>query len=789
MHILPHLPLTVKYMYTSGAQKVLSKSQLDLDGHPLITKEYYDFMDANETDFTPQQDGQPPTTKAAQHVWCAQKEQLTKEQLFYLEQSLSELNDKLLPLKACAEIESKCLVISPLKDAGAVDNWEDQVTTVHKEHLEGLCTEIVSFPKDAKADVQDFVYDRSDSILVVKREKLSIIIAGKKDVIAEACEKIAEMCLEHQITTREIDLQRKHVKYLAKFCHQDFQKLGHVVCDFEFKPDVEKVIVTAYPNGHSEVDEIIGRMDEATEKNITLSHSAFKLLSSQRGTKKLNEIFDVLASQLVYDLEQYQDSSGETQYRIIFLSKRDDVLKKVKHNVKLYTHEEGFLTSAAKIRVCSSKEWRDFVSNLCDESFVAITADEASSRIIVTGEKLACPDVVDRVRKFLAKHTNIEERLVVNQSEWCIISSNFNNEVNGINEQAKRKQVKVEWPKKMNASSLSIVISGEPGVVDDIKVQVTMLVAKVCKKEARIAGVPAVVHVLESMGDKIRLLETDERVRIDVNLENGDNGTAAATQTVGEVPRQVCSGTSPDGCRVSVYTGDSTQNAPVGVIVNFITPDPNPQMGHLKHLLESGGLEATEDFRRKISQFIELKPGNVFKTRVGQLRCSQLVHCVLPSWKSSSESDVNKEFFLEEALTQVMQDASMSGSMLLMPLTSAPLHYPVNLFARLVMDAVTYQATSPNLHISVYVEELQHAKEFEGALQTRHFQVHTKVPLGSPLLSAGRKAQETASPTTASAKTITSNLSSFISVVKGDLLQQQVGLVDSASRNRFINMM
>ena len=762
---------------------MLSKSQLDLDGHPLITKEYYDFMDTTETDFTPQQSGQPPAAKAAQHAWCAQKEQLTREQLFYLQQSLSELNDKLLPLKACAEIESKCLVISPLKDAGAIDNWEDQVTTVHKEHLEGLCTEIVSFPKEARLDVQDFVLDRSDSILLVKREKQSITIAGQKDVIAEACKKIAELCLEHQITEREIDLQQKYIKYLERFCHQEFKKLGHVVCDLQFKPDIKKVIVKAYPNGHSEVDKIIGRASEASEKNVSLSYPAFKLLSSQRGTEKLKEIFTISFSQLVCDLEQYQDSNGDTQYRICFLSNNKEVLKDVMQTVQLYVHEETFQTTASKIRVCSSKEWRDFVADIYEQHFVAITADETSSTITVTGELVFCPDIVERIRNFLAKHTNIEERLIVGQSEWCIISSNFSNEMNRINEQAKKKQVKVEWPERINEPSLSVVISGEPGVVDDIKVQLKLLVAKVCKKEARITGVPAVVHVLESMEDKIRLLETDAKVRVEINLENSDNCTATAIQSVGEVPHQVCSGTSPIGCQVSVYTGDCTQNAPVGVIVNFITPDPNPQMGHLKHLLESGGLEATEDFRRKISQFIELKPGNVFKTRVGQLRCSQLVHCVLPSWKSSSESDSYKQFYLQAALTQVMQDASMSGSMLLMPLTSAPLHYPVNLFARLVMDAVTYQATSPNLHISVYVEELQHAKEFEGALQTRDFQVHTKVPLDSPLLSAGRKAQETASPTTASAKTITSNLSSFITVVNGDLLQQQVGLIDSARRN------
>ena len=151
----------------------------------------------------------------------------------------------------------------------------------------------------------------------------------------------------------------------------------------------------------------------------------------------------------------------------------------------------------------------------------------------------------------LPKESNIEECVAVSQSEWFVIKGNFLNEVK---DQAKKKQVKIEWPKPdLNA----IVISGEPGVVDDIKVQVSMLLQKVCKKESRITGVPAAVHVLESMEDKLRLLETDEKVRIKVTLENGDtNELEAAAQVEGELPRQVCAGTSlvGHGCPFTLET-------------------------------------------------------------------------------------------------------------------------------------------------------------------------------------------------------------------------------------------
>ena len=201
--------------------------------------------------------------------------------------------------------------------------------------------------------------------------------------------------------------------------------------------------------------------------------------------------------------------------------------------------------------------------------------------------------------------------------------------------------------------------------------------------------------------------------------------------------------------------------------MNFIMSDPNTQVGCLKHLLKSGGADAMEDFEQKVLQFMELKPGEVFRTRHGQLKCSQLVHCVLPSWQSGTETNAN---FIFEALYEDVKNIAHSGSILIPPLTSAPLHYPANTFVRLVMDAASNQ-TSSDLQVSVFVEELHHANEFQGAFQTRNYQIHQKVPLGLPLLAAKK---ERPAPLAASVKTISSNLGNFITIVNGDLLQQQV---------------
>ena len=709
----------------------------------------------------------PPTLTLTQVVHTPQRDPLTKEQHFYLKNSLSEFNDTLKSLKAYADIEKVgkdyFVVISPLEGSGSIDEWKDNIAAALKEHFEELSIETIHYTnKKAKAAITDIT--QMKSVLMVKKPG-SFIIAGSKKIIAEICKKVAEMRVEVTVDTIDLELPRKRVKFLEKFYHHEFQKLVNKtsVHDIQFYSDNGLITVTANPDGRTKVEEVIQQNNNiAEEKSLKISQAAYKLLSSQRGVKKLKEIVGVSGPQIVYDLEQVQ-IPGDVQYCICFLSKDLEIIKTVKKRVKLYVHEVVFDTSPAKIRVCSSKEWREFISTLSEEHFVSVTAQEAS--IVVTGEQLSCNDISERVQRFLEKHTNIEERVTVSQSEWFVVNGHFSNEVKGINERAKKKQVKIEFSEpNLKVSSLVIIISGEPArVVDDVKEQVTMLLQKVCKNKLRITGVPlAFRHVLESMGDKLRLLETDEKVQIEVTLENRDsNGSEVAAQVEGELPRQVCAGTSPSGSWVSVYTGDFAQNAPVGVLVNFITSDPNTQVGCLKHLLESGGAEAMEDFKQKVSQFMELKPGMVFKTRHGQLKCSQLVHCVLPSWRSA-ETDTNKEYFLDEALYEVMKDTAHSGSILITPLTSAPLHYPVNTFVRLVMDAVTNHS---DLQVSVYVEELHHANKFQGDFQTRNYQ---KVPLGSLLLAAKK---ERPAPLAASVKTISSN---FITIVNRDLLQQQV---------------
>ena len=729
-------------------------------------------MDINEPNSSSSQDDSSSQPEEVQEVLNPQRKPLTKREHYYIKNTLSQLNNSLAALKAHSKIEKSELehfvVISPLEGSASIDSWTEKVIAVQTEHFENLCVETINFPsKEAKADIHDLLYNHP-AIELVERSKQSFVIAGSKGAVAKVCEEANEICLQYAVTTDELDLSKKHIKFLFKFYHKACKKIvdGKSVHDIQLNLDAGTISITANPNGQKEAKIKIAEFQSAAEEiKLNISSSAHKLLSSQRGIKKLTEIFDILHQQIVYDFEQTQIPDG-VQYHICFLSKNKEVLKNVMENVAKYAIVMTHKTTDAKIRVCSSKEWRDLIAEICEEHFVSVFVDEALQTIIVTGEQLVCNDIVEKVKKFLAKHTNVEERMTVNQSEWFVLKENFSNQMKGINDIARENGVQIEWPKpNCKDSLLPIVISGEPDFVDNIKGIVCTLLQSICKRESRITNVPSVETVLESMEDKLCVFETVDKVKVEIKLENEIN---LEIESVAKT-RQVCVAVSsgPGGSHVSICTGDLTQNAPVGVIVNFILSTPNTQDGFLSHLLESGGPEAMKDFKQQVSDSMELKPGVKLVTVHGLLKCSQLVHYVLPSWKDGSENDDAKKYFVEKSLIEVLTSFARLGSILITPLTLAPFHYPLNTFVKLVLDAV--ESLSINVQVVVYVEEIGHSDEFQSAFITRNFHVLQKISLDSQ----GTSDLATTTAATLKAKNI-SNLNSFITLVNGDLLEQQV---------------
>lgn len=709
-------------------------------------------------------------------VCPVQHKQLSDEQYLCLEQSLTTLNKSLAQFEAQAEIEesNKSVSIKPLKGANKITDWERNVVAVLEKHFSEFHVERVFFCKEAKGEVLSHVLSAANDhqtplLQIIEHNGESITIFGQKDMVANICLDVAKTSSLFDITTCSVSLPRRVANSIKTFWNVHLkQRLPDVKLDFISQEN--QITATANQDGHIKfkamVEELEGKIHE---KELLISSSAYQLLSSERGTSKLFEIFGTHAHLVVYDLYETTQADGTASYYLHLAAEDVDYCKKLRKEVKLYIHEQTIKTTNAKIRVCSSKEWRDMVTDLAAEHFVMITVGEVPLTITVTGEQLVCADIVSKIQTFLVKHTNTEERVTLTGNEWQVVSTNFKSEVEGVKTQAKQQNARVEWPEEtIRVPTVSIVIQGEPDGVDNIKVMVEMLVSKVCKKESRVSGIPAVAQVIDSMADRINTIENMHKAAIEVYFDEEDGEDVEVKQTCGELPRKVCSATSPTGARVTIHIGDTSQHPHVDVIVNFITPDPNVGIGNLKLLFEAAGTEALEDFNRRVLQTLQLLPAEIFKTQRGKLKCTKLLHCVLPPW-SSTLSDSEKMYHLEDGLRRAFQNTLPDGSILITPLTITPFHYPINLIVGQVAEVLT-TVKGPDLQTAIYVEELHHAMMFEDILIAKKFQIHTKVP---QLLDV-KQDKQVASPTAVSVKTITSPLNSFVTLINGDMLEQQV---------------
>ena len=770
--------------------KVL-KEQHSLGSNHLTLQEYYPFMELphgehqqnDHTDADVAQKSQtlvasPPSTK---YVWGVQKEKVSNEKGIFLQRTLGELNKELEEVHASASIQDetngKLISIKPLPGSGDMCNWEDSINRVFRRHLSDFREERQNFPSQAKLDILEYLETvrNEHSELHVSTTENTLVIAGQGDVINQVLEKVSKISEEAQITHTDLPLPRKHIKYLHKFCRHDLDSVPSV--EYNLDTNTGSISVTANPRGLQAFKQLI---DEKTasisEKTMKLTPDCYKLLNSKKGIEKVETVVGPRISRLVYDFEvttsQEHDGGDVALHHLCFLSTEKEVCREVVKDLKSRVKDRTVNVSQTMLKVCSSQEWQKFVQQFTSEFFVLISVK--SHEIVVTGELIALDGIASKILNFLAEQTNIQVRVDFQISEWKVLKDNCSSEIEGVKDQAKTRNVVVVFPRQNTAAStVTVTLRGEPAAVSDIKVQVEMLKPKVHHKLTKVAGVPALMHVLKGMEDKLKVLETNHKAVIEVDIESGENGASDPAEPAGVLPQKLCGATAPDATQVSVFTGDFTRHQHAGTLINFITPTPNVKQGALKLLIDAGGAEVQTDFEDKVSQFMSLNTPQVIKSKHGKLKCMLLLHCVIPPWSGGNQ---NEAFYLEEALKAALCSIGLHGSLLITPATSLPFKYPPDVFASKVVEVLVNKPVglhSSDIQAIIYVDELSHASHFEDCLKAQNFQINVSVSQQGP---ASPNAPQVRKPTIvkASAKAITSPISSFIKVSKGDMLQHQV---------------
>ena len=701
-------------------------------------------------------------------MWVPLKRKISPEKQHYLFNTLSKLNTELKGAKAHASIEEDrsdgaSMIIKPEQGASELTDWEDKVGGILSDHLASFKDSKSTVPAEAKGEVLEYAMNlRNDHPeLYVKPEGDTLVLAGSKELVDEVLERVSEICETFQVVNTSFTLPSKHIKYLMQFCKRDLDTLAGV----EYTADSENQVieVRANPRNVKVFQDLIGeKIRLIQEKSMMLSVDAHVLLNSSHGKERIATTIGTNISSLIYDFEV--TSTGAHQ--LCVLSPTDELCQRAIDTLTPCVQQKEIPVPQTKVKVCNTPEWKQLEKKLKGEFFIQISVKTES--IVITGESIAVAGVATKISEFIQEQTSVRDHVVCQTSEWRVIRENKFKELTAVKDRAKKMNVDIEFPEsKVDTDTVKILIWGDHTAVYDVKVQIEMLGSSVQEKVTRISRVPGLIQILKSLEDKLRVLEQTHKVVIEVDIESEDNGTTESAKSVGESSMKVCIATAPDGSKVTVFTGDFTQNL-AGTLVNFVTPDRNYSQGNVMALINAGGRVVQDDLHSKMSQFLVLNPGQTFKSSQGQLKCTQLLHCIVPPWVGG---DKNESYFLEEALKHAFRSCTQYGTLLITPVTTQPFSYPVNVFAEKFIDVVS---NSYDVQVMVFAENVSHAKAFEESLKAKNFQILSQRGSSSSAVTPQTGKPDAATASVISAKAISGQISSFIFLSQGDMFQQAV---------------
>jgi hypothetical protein len=748
----------------SGVEAIFSNPQCcTLGDHTISIREHYDFFLEEEMCAPPSSSSQPSLSPQATS-WGITSTPISPSISSWLQQtdSLLQLNSRLLGSKAEGFIDegatkTPLLKIEPLGGSSEMTDWSDQTKSIMQGFLSEFKEDTVSLPGDGASDIIEHARSEANGCLFIEASGHSLKLAGNMDVVDDVMTTVNEMISEYEVDTEDGHYQTRIIKYLKKFSTQKVNAICPPV-KYEFNSDSGVVTVTAKKKARTAFWNVIeDEIKGIQEKIMELEHTrVFKWLNSSRGIALIEEAIGLKSSDVVYEFEEDPPS-----FRLHILSPphKKEVLKFVKRSLeRLYVSKKLPQMDRTKFRFCSDSKWKKMVEVLQKDAFFEVTVDNSSQSVTVTGQEVIVESVIPKLRSFLLQQTIIEEQVSIGYHQWRVIHRDMTQEVYAI-QQRNEHDVRVQLPKKPSELpkdvSVNIIIRGEPERVDEVKGQFESLSKRVFHKEGTFRLIPAASAFLDSMKDKIDALESQHGASIDAKIVKNPSG--ASQNPAGLTASRICSATFHNDVRISVYCGDFTKHSQVDAIVVFIPPNPKPEDNNLKMLFSAGGSSVQNDFKARSAELLQHCPCDTFQSDPGKLQSGKLCHYFLPPWKSTPKKD--EDFYFASCLEYILSSATTFNSVILTSICSSPLKYPADVFARNVISSVGSCSYLPcDLTVVIYVNEVAHAREFEIQFKESDY-CRTTVP---------------------QAKVFTQPTSSYLTLTKGDILQQTVSLVRCA---------
>ena len=666
-------------------------------------------------DSTPLDDSEasPPYHEVEKHQWEQINFEVKSLEALWLEGNLNDFNNKLekLSARACMSKNqsNSFLEVMPLDGASSLDNWAMDMENIVAETRAAFVEISLQLPKGLKREIYQRAQNVSGPTLLVRLKDSTLIIGGHKTQVLQFEDNLKAFIIEFQV---EEEVREFSSRLVYCLCHFLGPKLAiNGVENYLLSHKEGKISVTGNQKGMQHFWKLIyDKLFQVNQKSCMINKYLFNLLKTDKGCKKVDELVGLSSHTIVYYLEQ----TAET-YSIYFMSctAENDFLKKVKNVFKRSYDETSLEITTTHLHGCGDRRWKDFVIKLEHDYLVIVIVDASTLSITVTGERIALSDICNKIKSFLLELFSVEDKLTLSYHEWKVISSHGMQKIEAIKKDLKGATILTPTKEYVRGLKANINIRGDPAVVEHAKTRLQALQAEVCHKEYKMNNVPAALQLINSMQDKIQLMETTMQVSIDISvIKEESSASSKAEKQVISRPQNLFYATLKNEIRIIVYQGNYTNHDhSVDIIINFVSCDPCDSDANLKELKgTSNGSHIIDQFKSMLN-YTRVKQGQIIKSKThGALKCSHLWHYLLKPWNGGKN---NEAFFFGKFLEKILMEASDSRTILLTTTCAKPLNYPAEVFAKKIIQSLKTRQASPDSMVIVYIDNSSDATEFE----------------------------------------------------------------------------
>ena len=286
------------------------------------------------------------------------------------------------------------------------------------------------------------------------------------------------------------------------------------------------------------------------------------------------------------------------------------------------------------------------------------------------------------------------------------------------------EKMKVELSKnQVRSNNIHITLQGDVESVECVKSKLQKLINEVRVNNFCLKPEADVPIDKDSLDEKCKELERKHQVAIKCSIKTAALRRSQRSRNEPNGPHCLPHATSPNGIKVAVCSGDYTKKR-CDVLTTFISETPDFQEDVFLTLAACGGHEVCSDIEASLGARARLKSATVHKTQaVGNLKCSELYHVVLPCYTGAPRSNAVVETALHEFFSQVCMNNS---EIIITPFTCPPLNYPVDLCAQAILNilAIKNLGIYSNLSVMIFVENVKNNGTFEEKMQDLAYHIN-----------------------------------------------------------------